>query len=142
MVNKKKEKRIFQGLSYREIQSSNSKLRTNLHKEDQKWLKDNGYKNIGWDNIIAFYQKIEYFFEKYELEDDTLEELFLEADRIGNKYLTGAEIEDFNKKMSKEVTEISLEIDKRFPDIETEFIDFSGNSKNLALKDIKISSFN
>jgi hypothetical protein len=134
MASKKKERKIFQGMSYREVQSSNSKLRTKLHKEDQKWLKENGYKNIGWDNIIAFYQKIEYFFGKYEIEDDTLEELFLEADRIGNKYLTDVEIEDFNKRMSKEVNEISIEIEKRFPDTEIEFIDFSGNSKNPSVK--------
>jgi hypothetical protein len=141
MASKKKERRIFQGMSYCEVQSSNSKLRIKLHKEDQKWLKENGYKNIGWDNIIDFYKKIEYFFKKYELEDDTLEELFLEADRIGNKYLTNEEIEDFNKRMSKEVDEISIEIDKRFPDTEIEFADFSRNSKYPSIerrKNIKL----
>jgi hypothetical protein len=138
MASKKKERRIFQGMSYREVQSSNSKLRTKLHKKDQKWLREHGYKNIGWDNIITFYQKIEYFFEKYELEDDTLEELFLEADRIGNKYLTDAEKEDFNKRMSKEVNEISIEIDKRFPDTEIEFIDFSRNPSIKRHKNFKL----
>jgi C-terminal processing protease CtpA/Prc len=129
MAIKKKGKRIFEGMSYREVQSSNTKYRAKLHKEDQTWLKDNKYKNIGWDNVIILYQKIEYFLDKYELESDTLEELFLKADRIGNKYLTKTEIEEFNKKMTKEVGEIAIEIDKHFLDEEVEFIDFSENSK-------------
>lgn len=129
MASPKKSRRIFKGMSYREVQSLNSKCRTKLHKEDQKWLKDNNHKNIGWDNIIILYQKIEDFLDKYALEDTTLEELFLEADRIGNKYLTNTEIEEFNQKMSNEVNEISKEIDKHFPDTEVEFIDFGKNSK-------------
>lgn len=129
MASPKKSRRIFQGMSYREVQFSNSKCRTKLHKEDQKWLKDNNHKNIGWDNIIILYQKIEDFFEKYALSDTTLEELFLEADRIGNKYLTNTEIEEFNQRMSKEVNEISEEIDKQFPDTEIEFINFGKNGQ-------------
>jgi hypothetical protein len=134
MASPKKKKRVFKGMSYREVQSSNSKCRTKLHKEDQQWLRDNNHKNIGWDNVIILYQKIEDFLNKYALEDTTLEELFLEADRIGNKYLTNIEIKEFNKRMSKEVNEISEEIDKQFPDTEIEFIDFSGNVRKTARK--------
>ncbi|MUG96650.1 hypothetical protein F7734_31650 [Scytonema sp. UIC 10036] len=55
----------------------------------------------------------------------TLEELFLEADRIGNKYLTPNEIEEFNQQLSKEVAEIGDLIEQQFPDTEIEIIDYS-----------------
>jgi hypothetical protein len=133
MVNKKSKKRKFNGMSYREVQSINSEKRNNLKKEDQKCLKDNGYKNVGWDNIINLYQKIEEFLDKYPLKDLTLEELFLETDRIGNKYLTSQEIEEFNYKFSKEVNDIAEEIDKQFPNTEIEVIDFS-NKNNYSFR--------
>lgn len=125
MANKKSNKRKFNGMSYRDVQSTNSRNRIKLYKEDQKWLKDNNYKNVGWNNIINLYQKIEEFLDKYIWKDSTLEELFLEADRIGNKYLTSQEREKFNQKMSKEVNDIAEEIDKQFPDTEIEVVDFS-----------------
>ncbi|MFM6845931.1 MAG: hypothetical protein ACKPKS_19455 [Dolichospermum sp.] len=71
---------------------------------------------------------------KYQVEDLTLEELFLEADRIGNKYLTEEEIQDFNQKLAKELNEISEEIDKQFPQTEIEIIDFSQNTKSKPAK--------
>lgn len=129
MVNKNNKKIKFNGMSYREIQSLNSEKRNTLKKEDQKWLRDNGYRNVGWDNIINLYQKIKDFLDKYPLKDLTLEELFLEADRIGNKYLTTQEIEEFNYKLSKEVNEIAEEIDKQFPNTEIEVIDFRSKTK-------------
>ncbi|NET40287.1 MAG: hypothetical protein F6K19_51550 [Cyanothece sp. SIO1E1] len=58
-------------------------------------------------------------------EEDTLEELFLKAEQIGNKYQTSEEIASFNRKLSTEVNEISDEIDRQFPDSEIEFIDYS-----------------
>jgi hypothetical protein len=133
MVNKKSKKRKFNGMSYREVQSINSEKRNNLKKEDQKWLKDNVYKNVGWDNIINLYQKIDEFLDKYPLKDLTLEELFLETDRIGNKYLTSQEIEEFNYKFSKEVNDIAEEIDKQFPNTEIEVINFS-NKNNYSFR--------
>lgn len=129
MPSKKVQKRNFNGMSYHEVQRANSKNKDKLHKEDKKWLKDNGYRNIGWDNVINLYQKIEDFLDKYKFEDLTLEELFLEADLIGNKYLTKQEIEDYNQQLSKEVSEISEEIDKQFPDNEVEIIDFGKKTK-------------
>jgi hypothetical protein len=125
MNNKKPEKRNFNGMSYVELQRTNSQNRTRIRKEEINWLKDNFYKNIGWSNVINLYEKITEFLDKYKLDDLSLEELFLEADRIGNKYLTPQEIENFNQKLSQEVNAIAEEVDKQFPDTEIEFIDFS-----------------
>jgi hypothetical protein len=130
MASKKNTARKFNGMSYREVQHANSVNRDKLKKEDRKWLKDNGYKNVGWASIISLFQKIEEILDKSRLEDLTLEELFLEADRIGNKYLSDQEIKEFNQRLAEEVNEISEEIDKQFPDTEIEFIDFSKKSKN------------
>lgn len=130
-MTKNQSKKInFQGMSYRDIQRANSQNRTQLHKEDQAWLKEHLYKNVGWNNVIKLYQKIEDLFNKYQLRDLTLEELFLEADRIGNKYQTSQETQEFYQKLSKEVNEIAEEIDKQFPDTEIEFIDFSKQTSN------------
>lgn len=125
MANKKSKIRKFNGMSYHQVQRANSKQRSKLYKEDCKWLKDNGYRNIGWDKVINLYLKIEEFLDKYQLDNLTLEELFLESDRIGNKYLSSQEIKEFNQRLSKEVNEVAEEIDKQFPDSESEFIDFS-----------------
>jgi hypothetical protein len=125
MVSKKSIKKTFEGKGYREVQRTNSANRCKLCKEDRQWLKDNGYKNVGWENIIKLYQKIEEFLDKYRFKELELEELFLEADRIGNKYQTDQEREDFNQKLSNELSEIAEEIDKQFPDTEIEVIDFS-----------------
>lgn len=132
MPNKNIKKINFKGMSYREVQSLNSEKRGNLKKEDQKWLRDNGYRNVGWDNLINLYHKIEDFLDKDPLKNLTIEELFLEADRIGNKYLTPQEIEEFNHKLSKEVNDIAEEIDKQFPYTEIEVIDFSNKSHHSA----------
>ncbi len=118
------QKRNFEGMSYREVQRANSSNRSKLQKEDQKWLKDNGHKNVGWNNIITLYQRIKEFLDRDSLEDSTLEDLYLEADRIGNKYLDRHEIEEFNRAFSKELNEIAEEIDKQFPDTEIEAVDF------------------
>ncbi len=117
-------------MSYRQVQSANSKKRSQLKKEDQKWLKDNGYKNVGWYNVINLYQKIEEILEKYKWQDLSLEELFLEAERIGNKYLTYQEREEFNQKLTQEVNEIAEEIDKLFPDTKMEIIDFGDKNSS------------
>ncbi len=111
-------------MSYREVQRANSKSKDKLHKEERNWLKENKYKNTGWDHVIKLHQKIEEFLNNY-LEISTLEELFLEADHIGNKYLTNQEIEEFNQKLSEEVNKVAEEIDKQFPDVEVEIISFS-----------------
>ena len=124
MANKT-QKRLFCGMSYREVQRSNSDRRSKLPKQDQKWLKAEGYKNVGWDNIIALYQKINDVSLQPDANEETLEELFLKADRIGNKYQTPEEIAAFNQQLAVEVNEIADEIDRQFPDTEMEFIDYS-----------------
>lgn len=139
MAAKKGKKQIFKGLSYREVQRANSSRRKQLRKEDQKWLKENNFKNVGWDNIIHLCNKIEEFLEQYRLKDSSLEELFLEADHIGNKYLTSDEIEDFNQKLAKEVSEIEAVIDKHFPDEEMEMIDFSNRQNRKPRQQAKKS---
>lgn len=121
-------------MSYGEVQRMNSKNRSKLMKEDQKWLKDNGYKNVGWENVINLYKKIEEFLDKSRFVDMSLEELFLEADRIGNKYLTPNEIEDFNQQLSQEVNEIAEIIEQQFPDTEIEIIDYSQKTNKRTQK--------
>ena len=121
-------------MTYRELQKHNSQNRIKLSPEDQKWLKENGYKNLGWDHVINLYNRVQDFLVKYQVENLTLEELFLEADHIGNKYLTEDEIQDFQQKLAKEVNEIAEAIDRQFPQTEMEIIDFSQNTKSKPTK--------
>ena len=44
MTDKKSRKKLFQSMSYREVQLANSKNRNELSKADQQWLKNSGYK--------------------------------------------------------------------------------------------------
>lgn len=125
MASKKSQPKTFNGMSYSKLQRANSKNRDKLKPEDKKWLKENGYRNVGWENTIKLYQQIEEILGKYQFEDMSLEELFLEADRIGNKYLDAQEIEEYNQQLSQEVAEIGELIDQQFPDTEVEAIDYS-----------------
>lgn len=125
MASKKAKKRLFSGMGYREVQRSNSNRRSKLPKKDQSWLKERGYKNVGWDNVIKLYQRINDLLLQPDANEDTLEELFLKVDRIGNKYQTPEEIKEFNQKLSAEVNEIANVIDQQFPETEGEFVDYS-----------------
>ena len=125
MASKKGKKRLFSGMGYREVQQSNSDRRRKLPKKDQIWLKEQGYKNVGWDHVIKLYQKINDLLLQPDPDEDTLEELFLKADRIGNKYQTPEEIAKFNQKLSISVNEVADEIDRQFPETEMEFVDYS-----------------
>lgn len=131
MAKQKNKKRLFSGMSYREVQRSNSSRKSQLPKTEQRWLKENGYRNVGWDNIIKLYQKINDLLASSEADDPSLEELFLKADRIGNKYQTPEEIEAFNQALRTEVEAISDAIDKQFPD-EFEFVDYSQKARQTA----------
>lgn len=128
------QKRNFQGMSYNELQRTNSKNRSKLEQEAQKWLKTNSYRNVGWVNVINLYQKIEELRDKSPFEDMSLEELFLEADRLGDKYQTPEEKAAFNQQLAKEVAEIGELIDKQFPDTEIEVVDYGQNSTKAANK--------
>jgi hypothetical protein len=123
----RKQKQTLNGMSYREAQGANTLNRGKLSKEDQKWLKANQYKNVGWDSVIRLYQKIEELLNP--LVDLTLEDLFLEADRIGSKYQTAEEIQEFNQQFAQVVNEVSETIDRQFPDTEIEVIDFGSSAK-------------
>ena len=129
MVKKKSRSRTFKGMSYRKVQRKNYRNRNQLTAEHQKWLKDNGYRNIGWINVISLYEKIIDLQDKERINDFSLEELFLEADRIGNKYFTNQEINERHKKIAIEVNQIAEIIDLQFPDNKLEIVDYSKNNK-------------
>ena len=131
MAKQKNKKRLLSGMSYREVQQSNSSRKSKLPKTKQRWLKENGYRNVGWDNVIKLYQKINDLLASSDADDPSLEELFLKADQIGNKYQTPEEIEAFNQALRAEVEAISDTIDKQFPD-EFEFVDYSQKARQTA----------
>ena len=128
MASKKSKKRLFSGMGYRDVQRSNSTRRRQLPKAEQNWLKENGYRNVGWDNVIQLYQKINELLSVSDADDPTLEDLFLKAESIGNKYQTVEEREAFNEALRTEAEAIAQKIDQQFPDDEVEFIDFSNAS--------------
>ncbi len=131
MASRKRQSLTFSGMGYPEVQRSNSIRRTKLPKTNQIWLKENGYKNVGWDSVVRLYQKINELLVQPDADDDpTLEELFLEADRIGQKYQTGEEIEAFNQQMAAEVSVISDLIDQQFSDTKVEVIDYSQTTRS------------
>jgi hypothetical protein len=117
--------KTYQGLNYRSVQQKNTLSRTKLPKIQQVWLKDNHYKNVGWEAVIQLCEKIAELLEQVELEEFSLEELFLEADRIGNKYQTPEEVSQFQEAMAVEANEIADSVDRQFPQTEAEVIDFS-----------------
>ena len=121
--NRKFSPRKYQNLTYIQLQSANKQGRSELNRDDQKWLKTHGYKNVGWENAIALSEKIAYF-KLPDGDDDSLEELFLEADRIGNKYQTPEEIAAFQAALATEVNAIADLVDQQFPDAEIEIIDY------------------
>ncbi|MBE9068891.1 hypothetical protein IQ260_19800, partial [Leptolyngbya cf. ectocarpi LEGE 11479] len=88
-----------------------------------------GYKNVGWNNVIELYQKLNDRLLQSDPGEDTLEDLFLRADRIGNKYQTSEEIREFNQKLTAEVNKISDQVDRQFPESEMEFVDYSATTK-------------
>lgn len=124
MATQRKTARLFDGMRYREVQRLNSQNRNKLKLEHQQWLKENHYRNVGWERVIALFQKIQKFLEQAQFEDMDLEALFLEADRVGNRYQTSEEIAAFNQQLAQEVNEIAELVDQQFPDTEVEVIDF------------------
>ncbi|WP_199194091.1 hypothetical protein [Pleurocapsa sp. CCALA 161] len=115
----------FQGMNYRQIQHSNSENKSKLDQENQIWLKVNKYKNVGWTKVIELFRKLEELQDREKIKDWSLEELFLESDRVGNKYLTNQEINDFNYRLAREVNQISEIIDLQFPDSTIEIINYN-----------------
>ncbi|HEY9881260.1 MAG TPA: hypothetical protein V6D29_22585 [Leptolyngbyaceae cyanobacterium] len=132
MVGQKPKKKTFSGMSYGEVQRSNSNRRGKLPQKEQQWLKENGYRNVGWDNVIRLYQKINELLVSFDTDELSLEELFLKADKIGQKYQTPEEIAAFQEQLAAEVQLISDEVDRQFPDSEVESIDYSKFSYSAA----------
>ncbi len=129
MASTKKPARSFNGMTYREVQCSNSSQRSQLPKPQQQQIKQSGFRNVGWENVINLYNHLETLQAKLNDELPSLETLFLEADRIGNKYQTETERQAFTQKMAAVSTEMSELIDQQFPDTEAEIISFKGKQK-------------
>ena len=92
---------------------------------DKVWLKQNNYRNVGWNNIIKLFEKVYELQQKEIVKSLSLEELFLEADRIGNKYLNSQEINQRNQKIAQELNVIADIIDSQYPDQTVEIVDYS-----------------
>ena len=125
MSSNNKSPRTFQGMNYRQVQRKNSHNRERLTPENQVWLKQNKYRNVGWNNVIKLFAKIVELQQKEAVKDLSLEELFLEADRIGNKYLDNQEINQRHQRIAQELNEIAEIIDSQYPDNSLEVIDYS-----------------
>jgi hypothetical protein len=123
-LSKSRTAHTYQNLSYRQLQAHNKQTRSQLNREDQQFLKTNGFKNVGWTCAIELYEKIADYLIQYRLADESLEELFLEADRIGNKYQSPEEIAAFQAALAIEVEAIADLVDEQFPDDQPEVIDY------------------
>lgn len=136
IARKKNSPRQFDGMGYRQIQRSNSDRRRKLPPGDRTLLRKNGYKNVGWDQVIRLHLKINELLAIPE-DEDSLEDLFLQAERIGNKYQTSEEVEAFQTQLTQKTQDIATLVDQQFPvSSEIEYIDFSqsraaSNSKSV-----------
>ncbi|MDT9186388.1 MAG: hypothetical protein P5681_01025 [Limnospira sp. PMC 894.15] len=123
-----RQKRTFLGMSYREVQKWNSENRTKLDRQQQQKLKEEGFRNVGWESVIGLYLALDALINpepEPELES-SLEELFLEAARIGDKYQTEEDRATFQREFDREIAEINALIEEQFPQPQTiEFIDYS-----------------
>ena len=125
MSSKKSLARTFQGMNYRKVQRKNSRDCQLLTKENQIWLKKHNYRNLGWTNVIQLFEKIRELQEQEIVKSLSLEELFIEADRIGNKYLNSQEINQRHQRIAQELDKIADIIDSQYPDQKVEIIDYS-----------------
>ncbi|MFN5855023.1 MAG: hypothetical protein ACK456_03855 [Pseudanabaenaceae cyanobacterium] len=116
--------KLFQSMTYRQVQKLNSQIRLTLRKDDQIWLKQQGFRNVGWSNVIKLYENISAILERYDQELPGLDELFIEADCIGNKYLDPNELQEYQSKLADQNRLFEEQVDQRFPDTEVEMIDF------------------
>ena len=129
MASIKNKARTFNKMKYHQVQRKNSRNRKLLAKEQQRFLKDNGYRNLGWENVINLFNQIQDIQQTESIKNLSLEELFIEADRIGNKYCDSKENNRRNLKISQELNEIADIIDAQFADRTAEVIDYSQTAK-------------
>ncbi|NJN31882.1 MAG: hypothetical protein HC824_16720 [Synechococcales cyanobacterium RM1_1_8] len=137
MAAPKRQPRRFNGLTYRELQRHNRSRRSQLPKEQQRQIKQAGLCNLGWANVIDLYHQLAVLETAREVTREEareaaldaalpcLEDLFLEADRIGNQYQTAGEQDSFQQQMADIASDISSLIDQQFPDTEPEIISFT-----------------
>lgn len=125
MSHKKSLARTFRGMKYRKVQRKNSRNRQQLTKDNQTWLKVHKYRNVGWANVIKLFGKITELQEQEAVKSLSIEELFIEADRIGNKYLNSQEINQRHQRIASELNEIADIIDSQYTDNQVEVIDYS-----------------
>ena len=125
MANNKNKLRTFEGMKYRQVQRKNSRNKKLLLQEQQQWLKENGYRNLGWNHVVDLFKKIQEIQQEENIKSLSLEELFLEADRLGNKYLDSNEINERNLAIAKEVNQIADLFNEQFPDNTVEVIDYA-----------------
>jgi hypothetical protein len=128
--------RTFAGQSYRSVQQANRLRRDSLPKADRRALQQQGFRNVGWDNVIRLSQQLDQLLAPPELTEELTEEesidadlpsldaLFLEADRIGNSYQSAEEIAAFNQQLAEAVNAVDAEIDRLFPDDQVEVVHF------------------
>lgn len=120
-------KNSYAGLTYRELQKDNSIMRQQLKSADRLWLKSNNFRNVGWTNVVALFEKLKQLIIVDKLAKNSIEELFSEIDRIGSKYQESAEVHAFETAMAQEAESISAIIDRQFPDLEPVAIDFGSS---------------
>ena len=118
-------KKEFNGMGYRQVQRSNSDSKAKITSDEIQLLKNSGYKNVGWEKVTQLYLKLPDMLTSPYRENWSLDELFLEADRIGRKYQSVDEIATFEKQFMMLSQEIDEEVERHFPDTEVEIIDFS-----------------
>jgi hypothetical protein len=76
--------------------------------------------NFRFVTRLVLYTKIQEMLDSPYRGNWSLDELFVEADRIGKKYQSGDEIETFERKFAIVSQEIEEEIERCFPDTEAE----------------------
>jgi hypothetical protein len=121
----------FQGLGYRQLQQVNSTQKQQLQAEELIILKNEGHKNTGWESVIRLQKRIQELLTSIYRTGWGLDQLFLEADRIGRKYQSSIEIAAHEEQLAILSMEIDDIIDKQFPDTEVEIISFSGKSNEF-----------
>jgi hypothetical protein len=130
--------RTVEGLGYRGMQQANAARRDRLSKTDRAALKQQGFRNVGWDNVICLSQRLDELLNKPELDQSdlpSLDSLFLEADRIGNVYQSAEEIAAFNQALAEASSAVDEAIEAHFPDNEVEIVHFqSGPSPGRSAK--------
>jgi hypothetical protein len=122
--------RTVEGLGYRGMQQANAARRDRLSKADRAELKRQGFRNVGWDNVIRLSQRLDELLNKLGVDDSdlpSLDSLFLEADRIGNAYQSAEEIAAFNQALAEASSAVDEAIEAHFPDNEVEIVHFQSS---------------